>query len=159
VYRMEPLYSEEGGKKSKSKSKSKYTQKNREKVVVGLVYANWCGHCQALKPEWARMKKIVPIHRVSFVEINEQKKDAHIENLNRVHNVALPSPDGYPTIFRFGPDKQIEYYNGERMAHPLAKWALNGGSAEGGSKKKHRNRTAKKRRGTRKRGFFDWLKW
>ena len=150
-------FEENGGKKQKRRSKHKKTQNKKDKIVMGKVYADWCGHCQALKPEWARMKKIVPMHRVVFIEINDRNKDAGIENLNRVHGVNLPMPEGYPTIFRFGPDKQISYYEGERKADALAKWALNGGSSVGG--KRRRNRTEKKSRGTRKRGFFDWFKF
>lgn len=159
MYRMD--FEEEGGKKSKHKNprhRHKKTQNKKDKIVMGKVYADWCGHCQALKPEWARMKKIVPMHRVVFVEINDRNKDAGIDNLNRIHGVNLPAPEGYPTIFRFGPDKQIAYYDGERKAAALAQWALHGGSSTGG--KRRRNRTEKKSRGTRKRrGFFDWLKF
>ena len=147
-------FEKDGGKKQKHSPTHKKTRSNKDKIVMGKVYADWCGHCQSLKPEWARMKKIVPMHRVVFIEINDRNKDAGIENLNRVHGVNLPMPDGYPTIFRFGSDKQIEYYGGERKADALAKWALNGGSSTGG--KRRRN---KRSRGTRKRGFFDWLKF
>ena len=28
-----------------------------KKILIGKVYANWCGHCQHLKPEWLKMKK------------------------------------------------------------------------------------------------------
>ena len=151
---MDPQYQEEGGKKKRRHNK---TKNHKNKIVVVKVYADWCGHCQSLKPEWERMKKIVPMHKVRFVEINEKHKDAAIPNFNMTHGVELPEPQGYPTIARFGPDKQIQFYEGERKAHPLAQWALYGGQGtEGGSKKRHRNRTAKKRRGTR--GFFDWFK-
>jgi thiol-disulfide isomerase/thioredoxin len=148
------MVEETGGKKHKK------TRRNEPKIIVVKVYADWCGHCTSLKPEWDRVKKIVPMHKVQFVEINEKHKAAAIPAFNSMHGVMLPEPQGYPTIARFGPDKQIEYYNGERTAKPLAKWALNGGQGtEGGSKKKRRNRTAKKRRGTRKNGLFGWLKW
>jgi hypothetical protein len=143
-------YQEKGGKKHKK------TRRLRPNILVVKVYADWCGHCKSLEPEWDRMKKIVPMHKVRFVEINEKHKDAAIPHFNMTHGVELPQPQGYPTIARFGPDKQIQFYDGERRAKPLAKWALNGGqSTEGGSKKRHRNRTAKKSRGTR--GLLGWL--
>ena len=148
---MNSLHIEEGGKKHKK------TRRARPQIVVVKVYADWCGHCTSLKPEWDRVKKIVPMHKVNFVEINEKHKDAAIPAFNRAHGVMLPEPQGYPTIARFGPDKQIEYYNGERTAKPLARWALNGGQGTEGGKR--RNRTAKKSRGTRKNGLFGWLKW
>lgn len=148
---MDLQYQEDGGKKHKK------TRRNGPTIIVVKVYADWCGHCKSLEPEWDRVKKIVPMHKVRFVEINEKHKDAAIPEFNRVHGVNLPMPDGYPTIARFGLDKQIQFYEGERTAKPLAQWALHGGQGtEGGRKKKRRNRTAKKRRGTR--GFFDWFK-
>lgn len=149
---MDSQYQEDGGKKNKNKK----SRRVRPQIIVVKVYADWCGHCQSLKPEWDRMKRIVPMHKVRFVEINEKHKDAAIPEFNRVHGVMLPPPEAYPTIARFGPDKQIQFYDGERMAHPLAKWALNGGQGtEGGAKKRRRNRTAKKRRGTR--GLLRWF--
>ena len=151
---MDLQYQEEGGKKHKNNK----SRRVRPTIIVVKVYADWCGHCQALKPEWELMKKIVPMHKVNFVEINDRNKETGIANLNIVHGVNMPMPEGYPTIARFGPDKRIEYYSGERMAKPLAQWALNGGSSTGGGvKKKRRNRTAKRRRGSR--GLFGWLKW
>lgn len=153
VYRMDiQLSKEPGGKKHKK------SRRNKTKIIVVKVYADWCGHCQSLKPEWERMKKIVPMHKVQFVEINDRNKDAGIANLNRVHGVNLPMPDGYPTIARFGTDKQIEYYGGERRAKPLAQWALHGGSSTEGGRKRGRH-SSKRIRGTRKRGLFGWLKW
>ena len=37
----------------------KHTKKRHsaKPVIIGLIYANWCGHCQALKPEWNTFKK------------------------------------------------------------------------------------------------------
>ena len=86
---------ETGGKRRRRK-----TAKNTPKIVMGKVYADWCGHCQALKPEWARMKKMVPMHKVVCVEINDKHKEVGIANLNQKYGVQLPMPNGYPTIFK-----------------------------------------------------------
>jgi thiol-disulfide isomerase/thioredoxin len=140
---------ETGGKRNRRK-----TAKNMPKIVMGKVYADWCGHCQALKPEWARMKKIVPMRKVVCVEINDKHKEVGIANLNRKYGVQLPMPNGYPTIFKIV-GKKISYYEGARTAKDLAKWAMHGGEPEIGGKK--RKRTAKKRRNTK--GLLGWLKF
>jgi len=39
-------FEKDGGKKQKHSSKHKKTRSNKDKIVMGKVYADWCGHCQ-----------------------------------------------------------------------------------------------------------------
>lgn len=43
----------------------------KHKVVVVLIHADWCGHCQTFKPLWEDYKKI-PGRNVPMVSVNEQ---------------------------------------------------------------------------------------
>ena len=88
-------------------------------MIVGKIYANWCGHCQALKPEWAKMKQ--SLHpSIQLVEI-EESDTTNLTNFKNEH------PDlevnGYPTIFKIHPTKKIEYYSGNRDASSMLTWA------------------------------------
>ena len=119
-------------------------------IIVGKVYANWCGHCQSLKPEWKKMKQSIPKGSVRLIEIEESEtgKRAQFEKTN---NVTL-DVNGFPTIFKIQPGKPVEYYSGERTAEIMKQWIL-----QQGGKKNRKTRVRKSnKRVTRKNlfGFF-----
>jgi thiol-disulfide isomerase/thioredoxin len=77
---------------------------NKKKViVVGKVYANWCGHCKSLKPEWKKMKKRVYSRRgnkqVVFEEIEEKQMTNKLPKLKKHHGVDI-DVNGFPTVFK-----------------------------------------------------------
>ena len=89
-------------------------------MIVGKVYANWCGHCQNLKPEWKALKKSLSTSRVQFIEIEESEsaKRAHFEKKNKTQlNV-----NGFPTIFKIQHGKPVQYYTGPRTADAMRAW-------------------------------------
>jgi thiol-disulfide isomerase/thioredoxin len=92
------------------------------KTIIGKIYANWCGHCQALKPEWNKMKSL--IKKDANIEIVEIEENEH-EKLNKLKQ-RFPhlQINGYPTIFKILPNKQIEYYSGNRLSFDMTKWAI-----------------------------------
>jgi len=102
------------------------TANTKRQLIVGKVYANWCGHCQTLKPEWARMeneiRQIPRMNHVVFVAIEESEKDK-MAKFNASHGALKVS--GYPTIFSHG-QGGIRYYNGTRDAESLKQWVLGG---------------------------------
>jgi len=105
-------------------------------VTIGLVYANWCGHCQALKPEWKKMKNNImktPSYKrgaYKFIEIedSDKLKQQKMNNVNSMIKGGKLSADGYPTLFKVQNSK-IEYFQGGRNAKELQNWFL-GGNAE-----------------------------
>jgi thiol-disulfide isomerase/thioredoxin len=109
-----------------------------KQVLVGKIYADWCGHCQSLKPEWAKMKRFVKMNmgrmlknvRVEFVEIEQQQEEAKLKQLNGREEMQkggkkVGVQGGYPTLFKVC-DGMIEYYNGPRVAEAMYKWYMQG---------------------------------
>jgi thiol-disulfide isomerase/thioredoxin len=120
----EPKMEETGGKNHK-----RYTAKKRDVTIVGKIYAYWCGHCQALKPEWKKMKHIIHKKKgkkhLVFAEIEEKESDSALRKLEKDHRVTISS-NGYPTLFRIEKDKVV-YYEGDRTADKMSEWYLRGG--------------------------------
>jgi thiol-disulfide isomerase/thioredoxin len=119
----------DGGRKRRHTAK-KHNKKNV--VVVGKVYADWCGHCQSLKPEWAKMKKRVYSKKgrkhVVFVEVEEKQIGNKLRKLEQEHGVKVEA-NGYPTLFRIESGK-VKYYNGNRQSDEMTNWYLRGGDPE-----------------------------
>ena len=131
-------------KGSKKESKKDYTKKARKfpkkKIIIGKIYADWCGHCTVLKPEWEKMKTKIKsnmgrtLKNVEFdiVEMGDtsenQMRNITVQQLmddfNKKH---FPKgdkqvvSDGFPTMFRIC-KKRIEYYTGEKDATELYNW-------------------------------------
>ena len=91
-------------------------------IIIGKVYADWCGHCKRLKPEWKKLKNIVPKDRVQFIEIEESESEKRA-TLEKKVNKKL-TVNGFPTIFKIHTSKPIEYYTGPRTANEMRSWIL-----------------------------------
>lgn len=119
-----------------------------KEILVGKVYANWCGHCQTLKPEWMKMKKELKSkiknmgYHMQFVEIEESEQNKLAKFKNKFPNLTV---NGYPTIFKHT-GGSIEYYQGPRVADKMTNWVLGNNVKMGG---KTRRKSIKS--GTRKR--------
>jgi thiol-disulfide isomerase/thioredoxin len=103
-------------------------------VVVGKIYANWCGHCTALLPEWEKMTDFIDTKlsaskksntKYVFSEIEQSEQDAKIRDINNsyLQNSAekLALQDGFPTLFKIYNGK-LEYYNGDRRYLDMLHW-------------------------------------
>lgn len=117
--------------------------KPKQKLMVGKIFADWCGHCVALKKEWEKMKRYIKLNmgrkfknvEIEFIEIGDteaNKKagktvDGMIGEFNNTHMSAssdkLALDGGYPTVFKYCNGK-LEYYKGERSADALYKWSM-----------------------------------
>ena len=87
-------------------------------LIIGKVYADWCGYCQQLKPEWKKLKKI---SKAKFVEF-EAEKTQEKSDFENIHGIQL-QVSGYPTIFKITPNKEVQYYNGPRTATDIHRWS------------------------------------
>ena len=124
-----------------------------KQILIGKVYANWCGHCQNLKPEWIKMKKELKSkmkkmgYHIQFVEIEESQQNKLAKFKNKYPDLNV---NGYPTIFKHT-GGNLEYYNGGRTADEMTKWAL-GGKTNNNESKKPFFMGGKTRRKTRNTG-------
>jgi len=101
------------------------------KIIIGKIYADWCGHCQTLEPEWNKIKKMMKKNKnIEMIEI-EEKNQTKLDILkNQFPELQV---NGYPTIFKIRPNRHIEYYTGNRNAIDMKKWIID------------KNRSTKKR--------------
>ena len=107
--------------------------KKGKKIVCGLVYANWCGHCLSLKPEWVKMVKNInqKVKKNQYIEPIfvpfEQSKIDLLREFNEKNSQYLDnksiSYNGFPTVFKINNGK-ISYYDGKREANSMEKWFM-----------------------------------
>ena len=112
-----------------SRNRRHTLKRGKPVITVGLIHASWCGHCQALKPEWKKMKKGMHGANCNYLEIEDSDphKDRKIANVNgRLKGEKLVA-NGYPTIFKIRGGK-LEYYQGERNASAMQQWFKGGNS-------------------------------
>ena len=134
--------------------------KSAPKLVVGEIYADWCGHCTTLQPKWEIFDKKIKqrfnktnqplIYKVEETDMDDPS--VGLETL-RVH-LADPTEkvavqDGYPTIFKIV-NGVLSYYNGQREVGPMIAWSMQGiktppkTSKHARKHKTRRNKTNKK---------------
>jgi|AntAceMinimDraft_6_1070360.scaffolds.fasta_scaffold00066_14 thiol-disulfide isomerase/thioredoxin len=135
-------------KKKKGSDKKKTGKKNKtddNRSIGVLLYAEWCHHCQQLKPEWANLKD--SLQDIQFVEIEESSpiKDEQINILEKITNGISIQNNGYPTIFKVQNGTPI-YYNGPRTMDNMRDFFTKEQTQIGGfnRSKKRRNSLSKK---------------
>lgn len=131
---MSPTRRHRNRRSNRHIAKQRTHNSNSDKgVIVGLIFANWCGHCQSLKPHWQNMKKSLATNpkfrnqgcKVIEIEDSDSNKDKKIAQINATIKGPKLVANGYPTIFK-KTGGTIEYYGGERQAPALLKWAIGG---------------------------------
>jgi thiol-disulfide isomerase/thioredoxin len=148
-----------GGLKSKHSAKSTeadkhVVKKNHKKssghpVIVGLLHADWCRHCQTMKPEWDKMVTGMNHHVksgiITVIEIEDKdpQKGAKLKQINsRLPKGHHPfEPTGYPTIFKQHTDGTLIKYQGPRDKTSMRKWFLGNDIVGGFQYKKSRSRS------------------
>ena len=96
-------------------------------VVIGLIYANWCQHCQALKPAWDEMKthiknKYNGQFTVVEIEADQPDKSEQLAKLEKMLDGEKIDANGYPTIVKVAGGR-VDYYGGNRELNDMLKWA------------------------------------
>jgi thiol-disulfide isomerase/thioredoxin len=104
-------------------------------LVIGKIYAEWCGHCKNLKPKWEVLQEKIesryPNKQVLVYKVEESDMDNAEKGLDSLTPYLAKGSDkvavhgGYPTIFKIR-DGKVSYYEGPREVDDMMKWALEG---------------------------------
>lgn len=101
----------------------------KQKTIVCKIYANWCGHCEHLKPVWAELKNIMePNKNISMIEIEESEMNKKLGELKNICKTDI-EVKGFPTIVKIctgGKYKKpmVEYYQNERTVEAIQAWIM-----------------------------------
>ncbi len=129
------------------KAKKSNKKKTKDESTIVLIYANWCPHCQTMKPEWNEMKNRLGMD-IETIEIEDSDfdKDTKIRDIedNKLKGEHIEIM-GYPTMFKVH-NGNADYYNGSRTASEMINWAKahNGGYVK--SKIRAANRSIRSKR-------------
>ncbi len=83
----------------------------KKRPALILFYANWCGHCQAMKPEWEKLEEScgrIPGNKM-VVKVNSDFQPHLTSNLADISRHVV----GYPSIFQVKGNR-LSRYGGER---------------------------------------------
>ena len=116
----------------KHKKHHNKSNKHQKVVHVGLVYADWCGHCQHLKPEWAKMKDFIKHNprmrkqcKIIEIESADPNLNHKMNNINSKLKGESLEVNGYPTIFGINKKNKLRKYVGGHTANDLNAWVQN----------------------------------
>ena len=97
-----------------------HLMKNGNWIV--LYYANWCGHCNTMKPEWqeviSRMKSHNNANHSNAINIADIES-SHIDQLTDKPDIA-----GFPTIKMYNSGNEIANFEDERVADKIHHFAI-----------------------------------
>ena len=121
----------------------------------GLIYARWCGYCNAMKPSWDMMKERMQKHiKIIEIEADDPRKDSIINSINnRIVGDERLVIQGYPTVFKIV-NNRLTYYNGDRTTEDMVAFFSEGiNSSKGGkvSKKTKSKRTKRSKKSKAKK--------
>ena len=81
-----------------------------------LYYADWCGHCTTMKPEW---QKVVNKMKQSNIVNVAEVESTHIADL-----VNKPEVNGFPSIKMYNSGTETANFEDERIADKMEKFAM-----------------------------------
>ena len=118
-------------KKQKTAKKPIKKDTKKEPTIVVLFFAHWCGHCQSMYPEWEKLQKEYE-NNDDFVlrEIEHGNIQQDKSILEHEYDVSPIQVQGFPTLVKFHPHKDVEHYeSGERTQSNMSSW-LGGNNKE-----------------------------
>ena len=112
-------------KVNSSNEASKLSNLMKDGNWIVLYYANWCGHCNTMKPEWKKVVSSMAKHNSnrngngnSIINI------ADIESTHIDHLADKPEIAGFPTIKMYNSGNEIANFEDERVADKIHTFAI-----------------------------------
>ena len=82
--------------------------KDGKKLV--LLYADWCGHCKKLKPDWDALSSEMNTNtQTKMIKVNVGENDEKSKEINEKYQLK-----GFPTIVLLDKGELVETYEGNR---------------------------------------------
>ena len=97
------------------KNKDKFVDmvEHSNKITIVLFFADWCGHCQHLKPTWNQVTdKLKSKRNIQVLEVEDT-------NMGMIPKKYKKSLLGYPSIQKFKGGKLIEQFTGNRTLEEI----------------------------------------
>lgn len=122
-------FRKKGGNKKHRKTRRHNKMNKNNKVVVGKIYANWCGHCQNMAKDWEDLKNYLANQGNTFeiVEIEQTQESNLIPTINKKFlkksPVKVSLQGGYPTLFKIK-GGNVSYFQGNRTFEEMRQWYL-----------------------------------
>ncbi len=83
---------------------------------IVLYYAEWCGHCKTMKPEWDKfISQMKPNKHLNIADVNSNF-------MNDLQH--KPVVDGFPTINMYNNGNVIAKFDDERVSDKMRSFAL-----------------------------------
>jgi thiol-disulfide isomerase/thioredoxin len=127
------------------------------KIVVGKIYAKWCGHCQSMSDDWDSLENKVDKKVYIVLNTEEEQLPGRVDEINEIYLKDSPeklTASGYPTIYRIE-NKQLKYYGGDRTTDAMYDWFVNKKGGEN-TKKNAEKVVEKDAAKPEKKGWFSW---
>jgi thiol-disulfide isomerase/thioredoxin len=87
-----------------------FSNKSKKGIWIILYYANWCPHCQMMKPEWEKFaEKYKSNNNVNVAEVESE----FLNNLEDEHKQRI---QGYPTVTCAKNGKVVASHDGPRTS-------------------------------------------
>jgi thiol-disulfide isomerase/thioredoxin len=118
-------------KVNSSNEASKLSNLMKDGNWIVLYYANWCGHCNTMKPEWQKVISRMNEHnnktnnKTNNANTNNSSiniadiESSHIDDLTDKPEIA-----GFPTIKMYNSGHEIANFEDERVADKIHQFAI-----------------------------------
>jgi hypothetical protein len=96
-----------------------------------LYYAEWCGHCQQMKPEWQKV--------ITSSAESPQFNIADIESTHIAEMPNKPAIQGFPTIKMYNNGREVANFQDDRVANKIKRFAISNSKVVAAKPKTHHN--------------------